>query len=103
MKKKIAGTVGSYRLFESSNAKEKIQMSANRLQNQFVVRNFKIDTDVLPLIHLRKQLGEAINEVALRAEFAWRNQDPEQDRWVVEAADNPGVLLGHGFGFHTIP
>lgn len=78
-------------------------MSAHHLQNQFVVRNFKVATDVLPLIQLRRQLGETIDEETLRAEFVWQNQDPEQDRWVVEATDNPGVLLGHGFGFHTIP
>jgi ribosomal protein S18 acetylase RimI-like enzyme len=79
-------------------------MAENKLDDSFVVRQFKIDTDIIPLLHLHTDIdGKEKTEEVLRAELAWPNQDPEQDLWIVEMAYNSDVLLGYSIGFHTIP
>ena len=66
-------------------------------------REFRMDSDIAPLLYLRQQLGGNDTEESLRAQLAWQNQAPERDRFVAETIDNPGELLGQIFGFHTIP
>ncbi len=49
------------------------------------------------------QAGSNSSEAGLRAQFAWPNHDPSQDRWVIESPDQPGALIGHSWRFAQSP
>lgn len=68
-----------------------------------IVRPFQPEHDLQSLIELRRRLGTEISLEEQQAELAWPNQEPTQDRWVADAQDQTGQLVGQAFGFHTIP
>lgn len=49
------------------------------------------------------QVGSNTSEAGLRAQFAWPNHDPSQDRWVIESPDQSGRLIGHSWRFAQSP
>ena len=77
-------------------------------QINVTIRNFDINSDLVPLVNLRNRLiseGEPPTTLEQqREELRAPNQRPETDRWVVTQADDPsGMLLGQAFGYHTVP
>ncbi|HEY4724187.1 MAG TPA: N-acetyltransferase, partial [Anaerolineae bacterium] len=68
----------------------------------FLVRSFRPDTDLLPLVRLLTEMecvdhdGEDTSESAQRAWMNGPNHDPSRDRWVVESPDQPAELIGYG-------
>jgi mycothiol synthase len=82
-------------------------MSEKHNLARLTVRNFNIATDLVDLVTLRNAIsGEKDQPITVeqqRTELNEPNQTPETDRWIVEAIDNPGTLIGQGFGYHPIP
>lgn len=66
------------------------------------MRQFRPDTDLLPLVRLLTEVeaadrdGEDTSESAQRAWMNGPNHDPRQDRWVIESPDQPDGLIGYG-------
>ncbi len=67
---------------------------------QFVIRSFIPAQDIPRLISLYRtveasdQLGADVSEQAIRNQIEQPAQDAHQDRWIVEAPDDPQVLIG---------
>jgi hypothetical protein len=78
-------------------------MSTSKPELQFLTFNpeqdFSALLQLLAEIELADQAGSNTSEAGLRAQFDWPGHDPRQDRWVVEAAGNPGKLIGHSWTF----
>ena len=71
------------------------------------IRNFDMERDFVPLLNLRNRCAgpnaEPVTIDQQREELNAPNQLPALDRWVAEEIENPWVLLGQSFGYHTIP
>jgi mycothiol synthase len=68
----------------------------------FLLRPFKPDRDLLPLVRLLTDVenadhdGEDTTESAQRAWMNGPNHDPAHDRWVIQSPDNADDLIGYG-------
>ncbi|MEZ4707663.1 MAG: GNAT family N-acetyltransferase [Caldilineaceae bacterium] len=77
-------------------------------QANVTIRNFDINSDLVPLVNLRNRLIAAGKPPTTleeqREELRAPNQRPETDRWVVKQRGDPEeMLLGQAFGYHTVP
>ncbi|MFN8493317.1 MAG: GNAT family N-acetyltransferase [Caldilineaceae bacterium] len=84
-------------------------MQTNNLQ-EFIIRPFRVSTDVPLFAQLRTSLiaatGEGdrnVSEQAMLEELKAPNQDPEKDRWIAATATVPDSFVGFGLGYHTLP
>ena len=75
-------------------------MSIDSIAKEFHFRRFVPDTDLSQLVLLLNAAeavdhsGEDLSEEALRDQLTWPGHDPLLDRWVVEAPDDQGQLIG---------
>lgn len=78
-------------------------MKSKPIGNQYVIRLFERDKDLAGLVQLRFDIevidhaGNDLDETAVIETLNWPGHDPEQDRWVVEAPENPAKLVGHAY------
>lgn len=79
------------------------------MTSHHLLRPLNSDTDIPSLVQLRTeieavdQLGTNTSEAALRIQFNWPGHDPRNDRWVIEAIDEGGRLIAHGWTFAQSP
>jgi mycothiol synthase len=84
-------------------------MLAQFSENEFAVRRFRPDVDLLRLVLLyteieaADQTGDDTTEVALRAQMKWRGHDPAQDRWVAYIPGEPDYFIGHAWVYVQTP
>jgi mycothiol synthase len=66
----------------------------------FLIRNFSPANDIDALLQLRRiaedidHEGTQVDEQALRAQLRLPGHDPDHDRWVISAPDDPAMLIG---------
>jgi len=76
-------------------------MQSKPVEDQYVIRLFRWDKDLPGLVQLRIDIeaidkaGNNLDESAVIETLNWAGHDPEQDRWIVEAPENPTKLVGH--------
>lgn len=79
------------------------------LSPELRLRSLSSEQDFSALLRLLVEIEEAdqagtnTSEAGLRSQFNWPDHDPRQDRWVVEALDTPGKLIGHSWRFAQSP
>lgn len=78
-------------------------MKSKPVEDQYVIRLFRREKDLVGLVQLRidieviDQAGNDLDEKAVIETLNWPGHDPEQDRWVVEAPENPAKLVGYAW------
>ncbi|GAC1321902.1 MAG: hypothetical protein NVSMB22_08110 [Chloroflexota bacterium] len=77
-------------------------MQSTTAGQAFNCRSFRPHSDIPAVVRLLAAVervdwdGEETSEADLHDQLAWPNHDPVNDRWVVEAPDAPGSLIGYG-------
>ena len=72
-------------------------------KDQPVIRLFRREKDLAGLVQLRidneacDHAGNDLTESAVIGTLNWLGHDPEKDRWVIEALENPARLIGHAW------
>jgi GNAT superfamily N-acetyltransferase len=78
-------------------------MKSKPVEDQYAIRLFRRDKDLPGLVQLRidieaiDQAGNDLDETVVIEMLNWPGHDPEQDRWVVKAPENPAKLVGHAW------
>lgn len=79
------------------------------VEQAFVFRAFDPDSDVPAVVRLLRAVelvdwdGEETSEEDVRAQLDWAGHEPTRDRWVVEASNEPGALIGYGLVWAKTP
>ena len=82
-------------------------MKENRIDQWAAIRPFRLSEDMPRLATLCTQIeavdqdGNEASEAALQGQIKYYapGHNPEQDRWVIEAPDDPNRLIGHAWVF----
>lgn len=79
------------------------EFSRSFLGDKHVIRLFNRDRDIPGLVQLRLDVeaydhaGNDTSESALIETLDWPGHDPQKDRWVLEAPEDPGRLIGYAW------